>query len=85
MCALTLNRVQFFATSWTVARQASLSMGVFRKEYWSGLPRRPPGDLSKPGTEPTSTASHALQADVLSQSRLGNLLFHYSCIPHLPL
>ena len=30
--------VQLFATSWTVAHQAPLSMGVFRQEYWSGLP-----------------------------------------------
>ena len=25
-------------TPWTVAHQASLSMGFFRQEYWSGLP-----------------------------------------------
>ena len=30
--------VQLFATLWTVAHQASLSMGYFRQEYWSGLP-----------------------------------------------
>ena len=30
--------VQLFATPWTVARQAPLSMGFFRQEYWSGLP-----------------------------------------------
>ena len=27
-----------FATPWTVAHQAPLSMGVSRQEYWSGLP-----------------------------------------------
>ena len=26
------------ATPWTIARQASLSMGFSKKEYWSGLP-----------------------------------------------
>ena len=26
------------ATPWTVARQAPLSMGFSRQEYWSGLP-----------------------------------------------
>ena len=26
------------ATPWTVAHQASLSMGFSRQEYWSGLP-----------------------------------------------
>ena len=27
-----------FATPWTVARQAPVSMGFPRQEYWSGLP-----------------------------------------------
>ena len=30
--------VQLFATLWTVAQQAPLSMGFSRQEYWSGLP-----------------------------------------------
>ena len=30
-------------TPWTVALQASLSMGFPRQEYWSGLPFPPPG------------------------------------------
>ena len=29
--------VQLFATLWTVAHQALLSMGFSRKDYWSGL------------------------------------------------
>ena len=47
----------------TVSRQASLSMGLSRQEYWSGLPFFSPGDLPNPGTEPTSHASPALQVD----------------------
>ena len=35
----SLSHVQLFATPWTVARQAPLSMGLSRQEYWSGLPR----------------------------------------------
>ena len=35
--------VRLFATLWTVAHQAPLSMGFFRQEYWSGLPFPPPG------------------------------------------
>ena len=35
-CAESPNRVRLFATPWTVARQAPLSMGFFRQEYWSG-------------------------------------------------
>ena len=39
---------------WTVAYQASPSMGFFRQEYWSGLPFPSPGDFPKPGIEPRS-------------------------------
>ena len=45
-----------FATPWTVAHQAPLSMGFVRQEYWSGLPILSPGDLPNPGIEPTSPA-----------------------------
>ena len=45
---------------WTVAHQALLSLGFPRKEYWSGLPFPPPGDLPDPGIEPTFLASPAL-------------------------
>ena len=44
----SLSRVRLFVTPGTVAHQASLSMGFPRKEYWSGLPRPSPGDLSNP-------------------------------------
>ena len=40
-----------FATPWTVACQASLSMAFPRQEYWSGLPFPPPGNLPDPGIE----------------------------------
>ena len=42
------------ATPQTVARQAPLSMGFSRQEYWSGLPLLPPGDLPNPGIESVS-------------------------------
>ena len=58
VCAL--SRVRLFATFWTVAPQAPLSMGLFRQEYWSGLPSPPAGDLPHPRTELTPPA---LQAD----------------------
>ena len=47
-----LSRVQLFATPWTVAYQASPSMGFSRQEYWSGLPFPSPGDLPDPGSNP---------------------------------
>ena len=43
-----------------VARQAPLSMGFSRQEYWSGLPFLVPGYLPDPGIEPRSPA---LQVD----------------------
>ena len=63
-CVLShFSRVWLFAKLWTIAHQAPLSTGFSRQEYWSGLPCPPPGDLSKPGTEPLSLVSLAL-ADV---------------------
>ena len=61
-CGQSLSRVRLFATLWTVARQAPLSMGFPRQEYWSGLSFPSPGDLPNPGIEPSSPA---LQADSL--------------------
>ena len=44
-CVLShFSRVQLFATPWTVAHQAPLSMGFSRQEYWSGLPLPSPGN-----------------------------------------
>ena len=41
-----------FATPWTVACQASLSMKFSRQEYWSVWPFPSPGHLPDPGIEP---------------------------------
>ena len=51
VCAQLLSCVQLFATPWTVASQASLSMESSRQEYWSGLPFPTPRDLPDPGIE----------------------------------
>ena len=58
VCVLSWFRL--FATLWTVALQAPLSMGFPRQEYWSGLPCPPPGDLPDSGIEPTVLMSPAL-------------------------
>ena len=42
----SINHVQLFATPWTVAYQAPLSMGFSREEYWSGLPLPSPNSTS---------------------------------------
>ena len=56
MHAQLLSHIQLFVTLRTVARQAPLSMGFSRREYWSGLPCPPP-DLPNPGIEPASLTS----------------------------
>ena len=63
VCVKSLSRVRLFATPWTLVRQAPLSMGFSKQEYWSGLPFPSPGDLPNPGIKP---GSPALQADALS-------------------
>ena len=57
------------ATPWTVARQAPLSLGFPRQEYWNGLPFPLPGIFPIQGLN-----SHLLhlQADSLPLSHLGN-------------
>ena len=47
-CMQSLSPVQLFATPWTVAYQASPSMGFSRQEYWSGVPLPSPGESSRP-------------------------------------
>ena len=34
----SLSPVRLFATPWSAAHQAPLSMGFSRQEYWSGVP-----------------------------------------------
>ena len=74
--AQSLSCVQFFATAWTLAHQASPSMGFSRQECWSGLPCPPPEDLPDPGIEPTPPASPALQADSIPLSHQGSSVMY---------
>ena len=37
----SLSRVRLFATPWTAAYQAPLSMGFSKQEHWSGVPSLP--------------------------------------------
>ena len=65
LCAQLLSRVRLFETPWTTARQAPLSMGFSRREYWSGLLLLSLGDLPEPGVEPASLLSPASWAGSL--------------------
>ena len=66
--SVSLSVVSDSATPWAVARQAPLSMGFSRQEYWVGLPFSSPGDLPNPGIK---HGSPALQADSLPSEPLG--------------
>ena len=67
-----LSHVRLFATPWTLAHQALLSMDFFRQEQWTGLPFPSPADLSNPGIEP---ASSVLQADSLPSEPPGKPVY----------
>ena len=68
-CVLSRSSpVRHFATLWTVAHQAPLSMGFSRQEYWNGLPCPPPVDLPNPGIEPESLLSPALAGGFFTTS-----------------
>ena len=51
ICSCVLSCVRLFATPWTVAHQAPLSMRFSMQELWSGLPCPSPRDLPDPGIE----------------------------------
>ena len=69
VCLCMLSHVQLFATPWTVAHQAPLSMEFSKQEYWSRLPFLPLGDLSDPGSE---SVSPVLQVDSLPTEPSGS-------------
>ena len=55
-CAQSLSQPTF-CDAWTVSHQVPLSVGLYRQEYWSGLPFPAAGDLPDPETEPMSAVS----------------------------
>ena len=65
------SRVQLSVTPWTVARQAPLSMGFPRQEYWRGLPFPPPGDLLDTWIKPESSVSPVLAGGFFTTEPLG--------------
>ena len=68
--------VWLFATLWTVAHQAPLSMRFSRREYWSGLPCLCAGNLLNPGTEPECLLSPALAGRFFTTSTTFCLMWH---------
>ena len=68
------------AIPWTVTRQAPLSMGFSRQEYWNGLPFPPPGNLPNPGIKPVSLMSPALAGGFLTKSAIRGRSGKYKAI-----
>ena len=62
LCAVLsrFSHVRLCVTLWTVPRQAPLSMGFSRQEYWNWLPFPSPGNLPHPGIEPACLKSNPL-------------------------
>ena len=73
-----LSHVGLFATPWTTAYQAPLSMGFPRQQYWRELPWSTAWDLPDLGIEFISPASPALQVDSLAQSYRGSPLLAWT-------
>ena len=53
VCVRVFSHVQLFANIWTVVHKDLLSMGFFRKDYWSGLPLPSPGIFLTQGSNPS--------------------------------
>ena len=60
VCVQSLSCVPLFATPWTVACQAPLSMEFYRQEYWRGQPFPTPGKVPNPGIKLMFLVSPAL-------------------------
>ena len=79
-CLLShFSRVPLFATLWTIAQQAPLSMRFSKQEHWNGLQCPLPGNLPHLGIEPASLVSPSLAGGFFTTS-----LLYFSKFPHLP-
>ena len=68
-----LSHVGLFATPWTVAHQAPLSMGILQARILEWVAISSLGYLPNPGIEPVSPASPALAGGFLTAEPLGKL------------
>ena len=81
MCVLScFSHVRPFATPWTVARQAPLTLGFPSQENWSGLPLPSPGALPILGIKPTSFMSPALAGGFVITALPGKPHYDFSLI-----
>ena len=73
-CVLSHSVVSNSLRPHGVACPAPLSVKLSRREYWSGLPLSPPGDLPKPRINPRIFHPLQWQADPLPLHHLGSPL-----------
>ena len=75
MCVCVGHSVlsSLFATPWTIAHQAPLSMGFSRQEYWSGLPF--PSPFAMPQSSGFAHVYHPIVLDPSLLPRI-NLVYH---------
>ena len=76
VCVRAHAQLCLFEIPWTVAHQASLSIGFPRQEFWSWSPFPTPGDIPEPGIELESLASTSIGGLILYQ--LHHLLSRFS-------
>ena len=80
VCVCIFNHVQLFVAPWTVAHQASLSLGFPRQEYWDTvrccLLSPIPGDLPDLGSNLHLLSLLLCQADSLPLHHLQSLHVH---------
>ena len=73
VCVCVCSVVWLFVTPWTVAHQASQSMGFLRQWYWSRLPFPLPGIFLTQGSNPHLSCFPRWQADSLPPCHLAIL------------
>ena len=82
--AKSLSLVQLFATPWTLARQAHLSMGYSSREYQSGLPFPSPGDLPESRDQTCIFCVSCIASEFFTTEPLGKPQgFWLACFPKL--
>ena len=69
------------ATQWIVAREAPLSMELYRQEHYSGLPFPCPADLPNPGIESTSLPAPAVAGGIFATEPPGKSLLYSRITP----
>ena len=87
MCvhAQSFSCVRLSVTLWTVARQAPLSIGFSRQEYWSGLSRPLfSRGSSQPSDQTMSLTLPVLAGEFSRMSAIWVSLYHIPCLPLCP-